>query len=96
MPTCTGCRPRRSRASAAREHEARLQRLPWQPPVALADRAAARFAHRQIAISHGLAQYLERTEGFPPGTFTVVHYGIEAGPEPRRRRRRRGCSRSGG
>jgi glycosyltransferase involved in cell wall biosynthesis len=51
-------------------------------PVALADRAAARFAHRQIAISHGLAQYLERTEGFPPGTFTVVHYGIEAGPEP--------------
>jgi glycosyltransferase involved in cell wall biosynthesis len=50
--------------------------------VASADRTAAKFAHRQIAISSGLAQYLEQTEGFAPGTFTVVHYGIEAGPEP--------------
>lgn len=50
--------------------------------VALADRAAARCAHRQIAISAGLARYLERTEGFAPGTFTVVHYGIEPGDEP--------------
>jgi glycosyltransferase involved in cell wall biosynthesis len=50
--------------------------------VALADRAAARLAHRQIAISNGLADYLERTEGFAPGAFTVVHYGIEAGPAP--------------
>jgi glycosyltransferase involved in cell wall biosynthesis len=51
-------------------------------PVALADRVAGRFAHEQIAISAGLARYLEETEGFAPGSFTVVHYGIEPGPEP--------------
>jgi glycosyltransferase involved in cell wall biosynthesis len=50
--------------------------------IAGADRTAGRFAHRQIAISEGLARYLEQTEGFRPGTFTVVHYGIEAGPAP--------------
>jgi len=50
--------------------------------VAAGDRAAARFAHRQIAISHGLARYLAETEHFDVDDFTVVHYGIEAGPEP--------------
>ena len=50
--------------------------------VALADRAVARFAHRQIAISRGLADYLAATEGFAADAFTVVHYGIELGPEP--------------
>jgi glycosyltransferase involved in cell wall biosynthesis len=50
--------------------------------VALADRAAARFAHRQIAISAGLADYLAATEGFDRGAFTVVHYGIHPGAEP--------------
>jgi glycosyltransferase involved in cell wall biosynthesis len=50
--------------------------------VALADRAAARLAHAQIAISHGLARYLAETEGFAAEAFTVVHYGIEPGPEP--------------
>lgn len=50
--------------------------------VARADRAAARFAHRQIAISRGLARYLAETEGFGVDEFTVVHYGIESGPEP--------------
>jgi glycosyltransferase involved in cell wall biosynthesis len=50
--------------------------------LAAADRFAARFAHRQIAISGGLARYLEATEGFPPGSFTIVHYGIEPGGEP--------------
>ncbi len=50
--------------------------------VALADRAAARFAHRQIAISHGLARYLAETEGFASDAFEVVHYGIEAGLAP--------------
>jgi glycosyltransferase involved in cell wall biosynthesis len=50
--------------------------------IAAADRAAGRFAHRQVAISAGLARYLEQTEGFRPGTFTVVHYGIDAGPQP--------------
>ncbi len=50
--------------------------------IAAGDRAAGRFAHRQIAISSGLARYLEDTQGYAPGTFTVVHYGIEPGPEP--------------
>jgi glycosyltransferase involved in cell wall biosynthesis len=46
------------------------------------DRAAARAAHRQIAISAGLAGYLASTQGYAPGDFTVVHYGIDVGPEP--------------
>jgi glycosyltransferase involved in cell wall biosynthesis len=50
--------------------------------IATADRAVARLAHRQIAISAGLADYLAETEGFDRGAFTVVHYGIEPGPEP--------------
>lgn len=50
--------------------------------VGSVDRVAARLAHRQIAISRGLASYLEATQGYPAGSFTVVHYGIEAGPEP--------------
>ena len=49
--------------------------------VSLADRTAARFAHAQIAISAGLARYLDETEGFARDAFTVVHYGIEPGPE---------------
>jgi glycosyltransferase involved in cell wall biosynthesis len=50
--------------------------------VAAADRAAARFAHRQIAISRGLATYLSDTQGYAADTFTVVHYGIDPGSEP--------------
>ena len=50
--------------------------------IAVADRAAARCAHRQIAISAGLADYLATTEGFARSDFTVVHYGIEPGAEP--------------
>jgi glycosyltransferase involved in cell wall biosynthesis len=46
------------------------------------DRAAGRLAHRQIAISGGLASYLSATQGYPADAFTVVHYGIDAGPEP--------------
>jgi glycosyltransferase involved in cell wall biosynthesis len=46
------------------------------------DRFAAQLAHRQIAISRGLAAYLEADQGYPAGSFTVVHYGIAAGPEP--------------
>ena len=49
---------------------------------ALADRGAARFADVNIAISAGLARYLEGTEGFAPGTFEIVRYGIVPGPEP--------------
>jgi len=50
--------------------------------VARADRVVARFAHAQIAISAGLADYLAATEGFDRAAFTVVHYGIEPGPPP--------------
>jgi glycosyltransferase involved in cell wall biosynthesis len=46
-----------------------------------ADRAVQRSANRHVAISAGLARYLERTEGLR-GPFEVVHYGIAAGPEP--------------
>lgn len=49
---------------------------------AVADRSVARLAHAHIAISHGLAGYLAETEGFGENVFTVVHYGIEPGPEP--------------
>jgi glycosyltransferase involved in cell wall biosynthesis len=50
--------------------------------IAAVDRFAARFAQRQIAISHGLARYLAKTQGYRDDAFTVVHYGIAAGPEP--------------
>jgi glycosyltransferase involved in cell wall biosynthesis len=52
------------------------------PFVARADRAVARLAQSQIAISAGLADYLADTEGVARSSFTVVHYGIEAGAEP--------------
>jgi glycosyltransferase involved in cell wall biosynthesis len=52
------------------------------PAIAQADRLAARFAHRQIAISQGLASYLGAVERFGADAFTVVHYGIEPGVEP--------------
>jgi glycosyltransferase involved in cell wall biosynthesis len=58
---------------------------------ALGDRAIASLAHRHIAISRGLARYLEEVEGFDGASFQIVHYGIEpdgtpppyAGVEPR-------------
>lgn len=49
---------------------------------AVADRSVARLADAHVAISHGLARYLAETEGFAEDGFTVVHYGIAAGPEP--------------
>jgi glycosyltransferase involved in cell wall biosynthesis len=61
------------------------------PGFALGDRAIATFAHAHIAISRGLARYLEEVEGFDGASFEIVHYGIEPdgasrryeGPEPR-------------
>jgi glycosyltransferase involved in cell wall biosynthesis len=50
--------------------------------VAAGDRLVGRLADRQIAISRGLARYLAITEGFAEDAFTVVHYGIEPGPDP--------------
>src|SRR5438105_14976428 len=61
------------------------------PYFGLADRAVARLAHAHIAISRGLARYLEDVEGFDRESFEIVHYGIEpngvarpySGAEPR-------------
>jgi glycosyltransferase involved in cell wall biosynthesis len=44
---------------------------------ALGDRAIASLAHTHIAISRGLARYLEEVEGFDGSSFEIVHYGIE-------------------
>ena len=49
---------------------------------ALGDRAIASLAHRHIAISRGLARYLEEVEGFDGSSFEVVHYGIEPDGAP--------------
>jgi glycosyltransferase involved in cell wall biosynthesis len=49
---------------------------------ALGDRAIASLAHTHIAISRGLAQYLEEVEGFDGSSFEIVHYGIEPDGEP--------------
>jgi len=48
----------------------------------VADRAVASLAHVQIAISRGLARYLEDVEGFDRESFEIVHYGIEPDGEP--------------
>jgi glycosyltransferase involved in cell wall biosynthesis len=53
------------------------------PGFALGDRAIATFAHAHIAISRGLARYLEEVEGFDGATFEIVHYGIEPNGVPR-------------
>ena len=68
LPGCR-CASARSMASTSSGSKA----------IAAADRIAARFAHRQIAISGGLARYLEATEGFRPGRFTVIRCGDRAG-----------------
>ena len=49
---------------------------------ARADRAVGSLADEHIAISRGLARYLATEEGFAEESFTVIHYGIEPGPEP--------------
>jgi len=47
------------------------------PYFGLADRAFASLAHVHIAISRGLARYLEDVEGFDDESFEIVHYGID-------------------
>ena len=68
------CASRRSTASTS---SARA------PDFALGDRAIASLAHVHIAISRGLARYLEEVEGFDGASFEIVHYGIEPDGEPR-------------
>jgi glycosyltransferase involved in cell wall biosynthesis len=52
------------------------------PYFGLADRAVASLAHVEIAISRGLARYLEEVEGFDGESFEIVHYGIEPDGDP--------------
>jgi glycosyltransferase involved in cell wall biosynthesis len=52
------------------------------PYFGLADRTVASLAHVQIAISRGLARYLEDVEGFHGESFEIVHYGIDPNGEP--------------
>lgn len=49
---------------------------------AAGDRAVGALADVNVAISAGLARYLECTEGFAAGTFEIVHYGIEPRDAP--------------
>jgi glycosyltransferase involved in cell wall biosynthesis len=49
----------------------------------VADRAVASLAHVHIAISRGLARYLEDVEGFDRESFEIVHYGIDPDGEPK-------------
>lgn len=49
---------------------------------AFADRAVARLAQRNVAVSAGLAEYLSEVEGFDPRRFEVIHYGIDVREEP--------------
>jgi glycosyltransferase involved in cell wall biosynthesis len=53
------------------------------PYFGLADRAFASLAHVHIAISRGLARYLEDVEGFNDDSFEIVHYGIDPNGEPK-------------
>jgi glycosyltransferase involved in cell wall biosynthesis len=52
------------------------------PYFGVADRAVASLADVHIAISRGLARYLEDVEGFDRESFEIVHYGIEPDGEP--------------
>jgi glycosyltransferase involved in cell wall biosynthesis len=52
------------------------------PYFGVADRAVASLAHVHIAISRGLARYLEDVEGFDGESFEIVHYGIDPNGEP--------------
>lgn len=52
------------------------------PYFGIADRTVASLAHVHVAISRGLARYLEEAEGFDAERFEIVHYGIDPDGEP--------------
>ena len=96
-PTRTARPPARSRACRSASRRSTASTSSARAAIfALGDRTIGALAHRQIAISRGLARYLSETEGFPEPDFEIVHYGIAAGAEPRavRRRARRASSAS--
>ena len=89
--TRTSCTPTRTACSPAR-----VARVPLRfstkhgfnefreaPYFGVADRAFASLAHVHIAISRGLARYLEDVEGFDGESFEIVHYGIDPNGEPK-------------
>ena len=83
MPTSTASPPAGSPAcpySSRRKHGFNPFRS--SRAFARADRAVGSLADEHIAISRGLARYLAAEEGFAEESFTVIHYGIEPGPEP--------------
>ena len=51
---------------------------------ALGDRTIGALAHRQIAISRGLARYLSETEGFPEPDSRSSTTGSPPAPSPSR------------
>ena len=67
MPT--GCSPGRSRACLCASRRSTVQRVPRVPYFGVADRAVATLADVHIAISRGLARYLEDVEGFDGESF---------------------------
>ena len=72
-----------TRHSRARVDEARLQRVPREPQLRTRRQGDREPGARHIAISRGLARYLEEVEGFDGASFEIVHYGIEPDGEPR-------------
>jgi glycosyltransferase involved in cell wall biosynthesis len=52
------------------------------PYFGLYERGVASLAHVHVAISRGLARYLEEVEGFDGESFEIVHYGIDPDGEP--------------
>src|SRR3954468_9531107 len=53
------------------------------PYFGVAVREFGSLAHVHIAISRGLARYLEDVEGFDGESFEIVHYGIDPDGEPK-------------
>jgi glycosyltransferase involved in cell wall biosynthesis len=51
-------------------------------PFRFAERALARRAQRVIAITEALRRFTVEEVSLPPGKVTVVHYGLDALPEP--------------
>ena len=78
------CRPAALPAAAAARVPVRVAQHSFRQVSVVRVIAADRVAARRIARSRfgRLARYREASEGFRPGSFTVVHYGIEPGEAP--------------
>ncbi len=83
MRMSTASSPERSRCSRPGLTKHGFNEFRENPGFALGDRVIASLAHTHIAISRGLARYLEEVEGFDGASFEIVHYGIEPDGVPR-------------